>query len=46
MQNSNVISIWMIVILILNIMISALLAFLLVFAGKALKKYLQDDKRK
>ncbi len=46
MQNSNVISIWMIVTLILNITIIALLAFLLVFAGKALKKYLQDDKKK
>ena len=46
MENSNVISIWMIATSILNIIVIALLAYLAVMAGKALNKYLKEDKRK
>ena len=46
MENSSVISIWMIATSILNIIVIALLAYLAVMAGKALNKYLKEDKRK
>ena len=46
MENSNVISIWMIATSILNIIVIVLLAYLVVIAGKALNKYLKEDKRK
>ena len=46
MENSSVISIWMIAISILNIIVIALLAYLVVIAGKTLNKYLKEDKRK
>ena len=46
MENYNLISIGLIVTSILNIIVIALLAYLLVLAGKALNKYLNDDKKK
>ncbi len=46
MENYTVISIGLIVSSILNIIVIVLLACLLVKAGKALNKYLSDDKKK
>jgi large-conductance mechanosensitive channel len=46
MENYTLISIGMIITSILNIIVIALLAYLVVIAGKALNKYLKDDKKK
>ena len=45
MENYTLISIGMIITSILNIIVIALLAYLVVIAGKALNKYLKDDKK-
>lgn len=46
MENYTLISIGMIITSILNIIVIALLTYLVVIAGKALNKYLKDDKKK
>ena len=46
MENSAIISVALIVTSVLNVIVIALLACLLVLAGRALRKYLGDEKQK